>query len=41
MTEAKIELIEKQCGCSADGGQCCSDSETKAETKSEATCCSA
>ena len=40
MTEAKIELIEKQCGCSADGGQCCSDTDTKSETKSEGSCCS-
>ena len=40
VTEANIELIEKQCGCSAEGGQCCSDTDTKSETKSESPCCS-
>ena len=38
MTDAKIELIEKQCGCSADGGQCCSETDSKSETKTECSC---
>jgi len=40
MTETKIELIEKTCACSADGGQCCSADEAKSETKAEGSCCS-
>ena len=40
MSEGKIELIEKQCGCSAEGSQCCSDTDTKAQAKSEGSCCS-
>ncbi|MDP1851546.1 MAG: hypothetical protein Q8K48_03925 [Candidatus Planktophila sp.] len=38
MTEATIELIEKQCGCSAEGGKCCSDTGTQSEAKAECTC---
>lgn len=36
MTEIKIEAVESTCACSADGGQCCSENETKAE----GSCCS-
>lgn len=40
MSETKIELIENTCGCSADGGQCCSSDEAKLEPKAEGVCCS-
>ena len=38
MTETKIELIETQCGCAAEGGQCCSSGEAKSEAKAECAC---
>ena len=38
MTETKIELIQSECGCSAEGGQCCSSGENKTETKTECAC---
>lgn len=39
MTETKIELIESTCGCSGEGGKCCSDNEAKVEEKAEGSCC--
>lgn len=33
MSEIKLEIVETQCACSADGGQCCSDTES--EVKAE------
>ncbi|CAB4812318.1 unannotated protein [freshwater metagenome] len=40
MSETKIELIEKQCACSAEGGQCCSEKGVKSEVKADGECCS-
>ena len=40
MTDVKIEVIESTCTCSADGGQCCSSNEAKADEKAEGSCCS-
>lgn len=38
MTETKIELIQSECGCAADGGQCCSSGEAKSDAKTECAC---